>query len=232
MFCDRGRLTDQRGQEDEREQTGGEGAERRRGAPSSAGPAPARAGSGRPARTTVELRRLPERAEREEREDEDDRAAPEEEPLGNGQVLDAADPMGEQAQGRTSSSAIWTPVFSSSISNRPGASAVKRIVAGAPGATSAHQVVAVEVHLVRDVRGDGEDDCRCRGRRTRARSLPGARHRRPRRRPARAQVPPRWSSPAAPRSSRAAPRSWSSPVVVTAVVVDAASLSSPGRSAK
>ena len=63
-------------------------------------------GSGRPARAPLELRPFPERAEREEREDEDDGAAPEEEPLRDRQVLDAADPVGEQAQGRTSSSAI------------------------------------------------------------------------------------------------------------------------------
>ena len=59
-----------------------------------------------PNRSSVELWLLPEGTEREEREDEDDSAAPEEEPLGYRQVLDAAEPMGEQAQGRTSSSAI------------------------------------------------------------------------------------------------------------------------------
>jgi hypothetical protein len=90
--------------------------------------------TGRPA---LELRPLPEHAERQEREDEDDARSPEEEPAGDGEIANAAQAVREEAQGRTSSSAIWTPLSSSSISKRPGASAVKRIVAGAPGATSA-----------------------------------------------------------------------------------------------
>ena len=74
------------------------------------------AGSGVPGAPPLELRALPERTEREEREDEDDRAAPEEEPIGTGRSLTPADPVREQRQGRTSSSAIWRPRSSSSIS--------------------------------------------------------------------------------------------------------------------
>ena len=101
----RGRLADQRGQEDEHEQAGRDGADdhSERGRPEDAlEPLGERTPRGAP----LELRPLPERTQREEREDEDDGAAPEEEPLRNRQVLDAADPVGEQAQGRTSSSAI------------------------------------------------------------------------------------------------------------------------------
>ena len=91
------------------------------------------AGNGRPTRAPLELRGLPERPEREEREDEDDCPAPEEEPIGNRQVAHPADPVRQQRQGRTSSSAICRPRPSSSTSKSPGAVALKRIVAGAPG---------------------------------------------------------------------------------------------------
>ena len=89
------------------------------------------------ARPPFELGLLPERSEREEGENEDDGPAPEEEPIGNGEVADASDPMGDQAQGRTSSTPINWPRSSSSISNWPGVEAVSSIRPGRPGATSA-----------------------------------------------------------------------------------------------
>jgi hypothetical protein len=129
-------LADQRGQEDQHEQPGREQAEQDVEGLRAQHPLEplGKRSAGSPA---LELRPLPEHAEREEREDDDDRRSPEEEPAWDGEIANAAQAVGEEAQGRTSSSAIWTPLSSSSISNRPGASAVKRIVAGAPGATSA-----------------------------------------------------------------------------------------------
>jgi hypothetical protein len=89
-----------------------------------------------PGPARLELRGLPQRPQREKGEDEDDCPTPEEEPIGNGQVTNSSDPMRDEVQGRTSSSASCRPRSSSSISKRPGAVAVKLIVPGEPGATS------------------------------------------------------------------------------------------------
>ena len=45
-----------------------------------------------------ELRRLPQGAERDERDDQHEGAAPEEQPRGNGEVLDPPDPVGEDVR--------------------------------------------------------------------------------------------------------------------------------------
>ena len=179
-FCGRGRLADQRGQEDEHEQAGRERRRARRGAPSSGAPARARRGAAARAARRSSCGRFQSAPSARNESDEDDRAAPEEEPVGNRQVLDAADPVREQAQGRTSSSAIWRPRSSSSISNRPGASAVKRIVAGCAGRDVRHQVVAVDDGRVGDVRGDDEHDLRSAAESdgVASRSRPAARRRR------------------------------------------------------
>ena len=88
---------------------------------------------------------LPERPEGDEGDHQDDGGAPVEEPAGNGQVSNPAQPVGERGcqisrrQGRTSSSAIMTTRSSSSASNTPGWVARNLICAGCPGATSARR---------------------------------------------------------------------------------------------
>ena len=122
----------------------------------------------------LELWLLPERAERKEREHEHRRSADEEQPAGDGKISDPAEAVrssgirnrerperdereGASPQGFTWRSAIWSPRLSSSISKRPGIEATNAIFAGFPGATSPHQVVAVDVNLVGHV---GRDDDR------------------------------------------------------------------------
>ena len=92
------RLADERGQEDEREQPDRHGAGN--------DPQPRRAEEPLealrqrpPHREPLELRPLPERAEREKRDDEDDGAAPEEEPGRNRQVPDPADAVRDDPAG-------------------------------------------------------------------------------------------------------------------------------------
>jgi hypothetical protein len=54
----------------------------------------------------LEERATPERAEQDKRDDEDDRTAPEEEPVRDREVANASDPVREQRQGPTSSTPI------------------------------------------------------------------------------------------------------------------------------
>ena len=126
----------QRGQEDEHEQPGRDGAEQDAQGPRAEDalePRRQRPAGGAP----LELRPLPERAEREEREDEHDGAAPEEEPVGDRQVPDAADPVREQASGTDLELGdLQAAVLELDLepARHVGREA---IVAGCPGATSA-----------------------------------------------------------------------------------------------
>ena len=116
------------------------------------------AGNGRPARRRSSCGRLPERSEREKREDEHDRPAPEEEPIGNGQVAHAADPMGQERQGRTSSSRDrQAPALQLGL-EETGSIGLEADRRGLTGSDVGAQVVAVEVHLVRELGLDHEDD--------------------------------------------------------------------------
>jgi len=51
-------------------------------------------------RVPVELGRLPQRPEQDERDDEHESSSPEEQPLGNGEVLDPPDPVGEDVRAK------------------------------------------------------------------------------------------------------------------------------------
>ena len=92
----------------------------------------------RPRRVPLELRRLPQRPERDERDDEHERSAPEEEPLGNGEVLDPPDPVGEDVREElrdhyfTVSCASSASIGWSSSSKRPCTLATNWITVGTP----------------------------------------------------------------------------------------------------
>ena len=89
-------------------------------------------------RVPVELRRLPERPEQDERDDEHEGAAPVEQPLGNGEVLDPPDPVGEDVREelrgspRTVSCASSASIGWSSRAKRPGTLATNWITVGTP----------------------------------------------------------------------------------------------------
>ena len=107
---------------------------------------------------------LPERPEGEEGGHEDDGGAPVEEPPGDGQVSDPAEPVGERQcqisrrQGRTSSSAIRTTRSSNSASNTPGWVRTELDTRRLPGCDVSEEVVTVQVDVVGDVAADDEED--------------------------------------------------------------------------
>lgn len=84
---------------------------------------------------TVEKRPPPERTEQNEGDDEDDHRGREEEGLGNREVANTPESVGQRIHGRTVRSAICAPRSSSSTSKRPGTVASKRIRAVSPAAT-------------------------------------------------------------------------------------------------
>src|SRR4029078_2355728 len=89
-------------------------------------------------RMLLELWRLPPRPERDEGDDEDERPAPEEEPLGNGEVLDPPDPVGENVRQELRQHyfniicARNASIGCSSSSNRPCTLATNWITVGTP----------------------------------------------------------------------------------------------------
>ena len=114
---------------------------------------PAEGVSERPAgRTACQLRRLPERPQRDERHDEHEGAAPVEQPRRDGEILDPPDPVGQDPwqqirdQGRTVSCASSTSDGWSSSSKRPGTFATNWITVGTPFFDGLLDVVAVQVH--------------------------------------------------------------------------------------
>ena len=139
-----------RGQEDEHEERGRHRAEQHAQRTRAEHPLQP-AGQRTAGRVPVEERLAPQRPQRDERGDEHDRRAPEEQPRGNREIADRPDPVRDD-HGLTVSSPIWMPRSSSSISKRPGTSAVKAMRAVFPGPASGRQVVAVQVDLVGDVR--------------------------------------------------------------------------------
>ena len=86
----------------------------------------------------LELRRLPQRPEQDERDDEHERPSPEEEPLGNGEVLDPPDPVGQDVREElrdhyfTVSCASNASIGWSSSAKRPCTLATNWITVGTP----------------------------------------------------------------------------------------------------
>ena len=89
-------------------------------------------------RVLLELRRLPQRPEQDERDDEHERPSPEEEPLGNGEVLDPPDPVGQDVREElrdhyfTVSCASNASIGWSSSAKRPCTLATNWITVGTP----------------------------------------------------------------------------------------------------
>ena len=109
------------------------------------------------ARVRLEHRPPPEIEEEDERDGEDDRRADEEVGRRDRKVANDADPVGDD-HALTVMSAIGTPRSSSSTSKRPGNRRLERQPGRLARRDVSHDVVAVEVHVVGDIRSHDEDD--------------------------------------------------------------------------